>query len=108
VQIGNCGSPIELDEGWLLLTHGVGPVRRYSIGAVLLDKTDPARVLARSREPLVRPEAPEREGYVPNVVYTCGGMRFNDRIVLPYAVSDTFSTVATMKIAALLASLQSC
>ena len=65
VQIGNCGSPIELDEGWLLLTHGVGPVRRYSIGAVLLDKTDPTKVLARSREPLVRPEAPDREGYVP-------------------------------------------
>jgi predicted GH43/DUF377 family glycosyl hydrolase len=108
VQIGNCGSPIELDEGWLLLTHGVGPVRRYSIGAVLLDKTDPARVLARSREPLVRPEAPDREGYVPNVVYTCGAMRFNDRIILPYAVSDTFSTVATMKISALLESLQSC
>jgi predicted GH43/DUF377 family glycosyl hydrolase len=106
VQIGNCGSPIELDEGWLLFTHGVGPVRRYSIGAVLLDKADPTRVLARSREPLVRPEAPDREGYVPNVVYTCGAMRFNDWIILPYAVSDTFSTLATMKIAALLASLQ--
>jgi predicted GH43/DUF377 family glycosyl hydrolase len=108
VQIGNCGSPIELDEGWLLLTHGVGPVRRYSIGAVLLDKADPTRVLARSAEPLVRPEAPDREGYVPNVVYTCGGMRFNDRVILPYAVSDTFSTVATMKISALLGSMQSC
>jgi predicted GH43/DUF377 family glycosyl hydrolase len=106
VQIGNCGSPIELDEGWLLFTHGVGPVRRYSIGAVLLDKADPTRVLARSREPLVRPEAPDREGYVPNVVYTCGAMRFNDWIILPYAVSDTFSTLATMKIAALLGSLQ--
>jgi predicted GH43/DUF377 family glycosyl hydrolase len=108
VQIGNCGSPIELDEGWLLLTHGVGPVRRYSIGAVLLDKTDPTKVLARSGEPLVRPEAPDREGYVPNVVYTCGAMRFNDRIILPYAISDTYSTVATMKVAALLGSLQSC
>ena len=75
VQIGNCGSPIELDEGWLLLTHGVGPVRKYSIGAVLLDKNDPSKVLARSREPLVRPEPSEREGYVPNVVYTCGAMR---------------------------------
>ena len=107
VQIGNCGSPIELDEGWLLLTHGVGPVRRYSIGAVLLDKADPTKVLARSTEPLVRPEAPDREGYVPNVVYTCGGMRFNDRIILPYAVSDTFSTVATMKISALLGSMHS-
>jgi predicted GH43/DUF377 family glycosyl hydrolase len=108
VQIGNCGSPIELDEGWLLLTHGVGPVRRYSIGAVLLDKANPAKVLARSAEPLVRPEPSDREGYVPNVVYTCGGMRFKDRIILPYAVSDTFSTVATMKISALLGSLQSC
>ncbi len=88
------------------MTHGVGPVRRYSIGAVLLDKTDPTRVLARSREPLVRPEAPDREGYVPNVVYTCGGMRFKDRIILPYAVSDTFSTVATMKVSSLLDSLQ--
>jgi len=107
VQIGNCGSPIELDEGWLLLTHGVGPVRRYSIGAVLLDKTNPARILARSREPLVRPEPSNREGYVPNVVYTCGGMRHKERVILPYAVSDTFCTVATMKIPALLESLQS-
>jgi predicted GH43/DUF377 family glycosyl hydrolase len=106
VQIGNCGAPIELDEGWLLFTHGVGPVRRYSIGAVLLDKTDPSIVLARSSEPLVRPEASDREGYVPNVVYTCGGMRHGDRIVLPYAISDTFCSVATMKISALLDNLQ--
>jgi predicted GH43/DUF377 family glycosyl hydrolase len=102
VQIGNCGSPIELDEGWLLLTHGVGPVRKYSIGAVLLDKHDPSRVLARAREPLVRPEPTEREGYVPNVVYTCGALRHGDRIILPYAVSDTFSNFATINIAALL------
>ena len=106
VQIGNCGSPIELDEGWLLLTHGVGPVRKYSIGAVLLDKKDPSKVLARSREPLVRPEPSEREGYVPNVVYTCGAMRHNDQIVLPYAVSDTFSKFATIKIAALMRSFE--
>ena len=106
VQIGNCGSPIELDEGWLLLTHGVGPIRKYSIGAVLLDKEDPSRVLARSREPLVRPEPSEREGYVPNVVYTCGAMRHNDQIVLPYAVSDTFSKFATIKIAALMRILE--
>ena len=106
VQIGNCGSPIELDEGWLLLTHGVGPIRKYSIGAVLLDKQDPSRVLARSREPLVRPEPSEREGYVPNVVYTCGAMRHNDQIVLPYAVSDTFSKFATIKIAALMRILE--
>ncbi len=105
VQIGNCGSPIELDEGWLLFTHGVGPVRKYAIGAVLLDKKDPSKVLARSREPLVRPDATEREGYVPNVVYSCGALRHGDRIVLPYAVSDSFSNFATMKIAALLRAL---
>jgi len=98
VQIGSCGSPIELDDCWLLLTHGVGPVRKYSIGAVLLDKKDPSKVLARSREPLVRPEPSEREGYVPNVVYTCGGMRHRDQIILPYAVSDTFSKFATIKV----------
>jgi predicted GH43/DUF377 family glycosyl hydrolase len=106
VQIGTCGSPIELDEGWLLFTHGVGAVRRYSIGAVLLDKSDPSKVLARSREPLVRPEASEREGYVPNVVYTCGGIRHGERIILPYAISDTYSNFATLKIAALLSSLE--
>ena len=101
VQIGNCGSPIELDDCWLLLTHGVGPVRRYSIGAVLLDKKDPSKVLARSREPLLHPEPTEREGYVPNVVYSCGALRSGGHIILPYAVSDTFSNFATMEIAAL-------
>jgi predicted GH43/DUF377 family glycosyl hydrolase len=102
VQIGNCGSPIELDEGWLLLTHGVGPVRKYSIGAALLDKNDPSKVLARSVEPLLHAESSEREGYVPNVVYTCGAIRHNDQIILPYAISDTYSNFATIKIAALL------
>ena len=102
VQIGNCGSPIELDEGWLLLTHGVGPMRRYSIGAALLDKQDPSKVLARLPEPLLRPGRSAREGYVPNVVYTCGAMRHNDRIILPYAVCDTFSNFATIEISALL------
>jgi predicted GH43/DUF377 family glycosyl hydrolase len=106
LQIGNCGSPIELDDGWLLLTHGVGPVRKYSIGAVLLDKANPSKVLARSREPFVRPEPSEREGYVPNVVYTCGAMRHNDQIILPYAVSDTFTNFATIKIAALMQSME--
>jgi predicted GH43/DUF377 family glycosyl hydrolase len=106
VQIGNCGSPIELDEGWLLLTHGVGPVRKYSIGAALLDKNDPSKVVARSREPLLRPEPSEREGYVPNVVYTCGAMRHNDQIILPYAVSDTFSNFATIKISALMQAMK--
>jgi predicted GH43/DUF377 family glycosyl hydrolase len=102
VQIGNCGSPVELDDCWLLLTHGVGPVRKYSIGAVLLDKKDPSKVLARSREPLVYPAPGEREGYVPNVVYTCGAMRHGDQIMLPYAVSDTFTSFATIKIATLM------
>jgi predicted GH43/DUF377 family glycosyl hydrolase len=102
VQIGNCGSPIELDEGWLMLTHGVGPVRKYSIGAVLLDRADPSKVIARTREPLIRPEPSERQGYVPNVVYTCGAMRHNDQIILPYAVSDTFSKFATIKITELM------
>ncbi|WP_029584761.1 glycoside hydrolase family 130 protein [Bradyrhizobium sp. URHD0069] len=107
VQIGNCGSPIELDEGWLLLTHGVGPVRKYSIGAALLDKSDPSKVLARSREPLLGPEPSEREGYVPNVVYTCGAIRHDDQIILPYAVSDTFSNFATIKISALMQAMKS-
>jgi predicted GH43/DUF377 family glycosyl hydrolase len=106
VQIGNCGSPIELDEGWLLLTHGVGPVRKYSIGAALLDKNDPSKVLARSTEPLLKPEPSEREGYVPNVVYTCGAMRHNDQIILPYAVSDTFSNFATIKISSLMQAMR--
>jgi predicted GH43/DUF377 family glycosyl hydrolase len=106
VQIGNCGSPIELDEGWLLFTHGVGPVRRYSIGAALLDKADPSKVLARSREPLVHPDPSQREGYVPNVVYTCGAIRHGSRIVLPYAISDTFSNFATIKIDALLGAME--
>jgi predicted GH43/DUF377 family glycosyl hydrolase len=107
VQIGNCGAPIELDEGWLLLTHGVGPVRRYSIGAVLLDKADPSKVLARTREPLLRPDLSEREGYVPNVVYTCGAMRHGGKLVLPYAVSDTFCNFASIDISALLGIMES-
>jgi predicted GH43/DUF377 family glycosyl hydrolase len=105
VQIGNCGSPIELDEGWLLLTHGVGPVRRYSIGAALLDKKDPSKVLGRLREPLLRPDPSDREGYVPNVVYTCGAMRHRDKIIFPYAVSDTFCNFATIEIASLVAAM---
>lgn len=102
VQIGNCGSPVELDEGWLVFIHGVGAVRKYSIGAVLLDKQDPSRVIGRTREPIVRPEMTEREGYVPNVVYTCGAMRHGKRIILPYAVSDTFTKIIVLEIADLL------
>ncbi len=106
VQIGNCGSPVELDEGWLLFTHGVGPVRHYSIGAVLLDKHDPTKVIGRSRLPLVQPEKPEREGYVPNVVYSCGALRWGDLVVLPYAICDTYSTFATIRIDRLVAILR--
>ena len=106
VQIGNCGSPIELDEGWLLLTHGVGPVRKYSIGAVLLDKQEPSKVLARTREPLLRPDPSEREGYVPNVVYTCGAMRHGDLVIFPYAVSDSFSRIATIGISSLMKAME--
>ncbi len=106
VQIGNCGSPIELDEGWLLLTHGVGPVRKYSIGAALLDKNDPSKVIGRLREPLLRPDPSEREGYVPNVVYTCGAMRHRDKIIFPYAVSDTSCNFATIDVASLIGSME--
>lgn len=105
VQIGTCGCPIELDDCWLLLTHGVGPVRKYSIGAVLLDKKDPSKILGRSHEPLIRPEPHEREGYVPNVVYTCGALRHGDRTILPYAVSDTFSNFASIRIDDLMKSI---
>ena len=106
VQVGTCGSPIELDDGWLLLTHGVGPVRKYSIGGVILDKRDPSKVIGRTREPLIHPEATEREGYVPNVVYTCGAMRLENKIILPYAISDTFSTFATITITSLMEAMR--
>lgn len=102
VQIGNCGPPIELDEGWLLLTHGVGAMRKYAIGAVLLDKEDPSRVLARSPEPILSAAGVDREGYVPNVVYTCGAMRHGDRIFMPYGVADSSVAFAFVPITRLL------
>ncbi|MFC3711340.1 glycoside hydrolase family 130 protein [Sphingoaurantiacus capsulatus] len=89
VQIGNCGPPIELDEGWLLLTHGVGAMRKYAIGAVLLDKDDPSKLLGRTPEPILAAKDQDREGYVPNVVYTCGAMRSGDQIFMPYGVADS-------------------
>jgi predicted GH43/DUF377 family glycosyl hydrolase len=89
VQIGNCGSPIEIDEGWLLLTHGVGAMRKYSIGAVLLDKDDPRKVLGRTVQPILSPSDEDREGYVPNVVYTCGALAHGRRLFMPYAVADS-------------------
>ncbi len=99
VQLGNCGSPIETEAGWLVLTHGVGPMRKYSIGALLLDRQDPSRVIGRLREPLLRPAPDEREGYVPNVVYSCGGLVHAGCLILPYAVSDTASRFAVVPVA---------
>lgn len=105
VQIGNCGAPIELDEGWLLLTHGVGAMRKYSIGAVLLDKNDPSKVLGRSVQPLLSAADEDREGYVPNVVYTCGALKHGKQLFLPYGVADSSVTFAFVEIADLLADL---
>ncbi len=98
VQLGNCGSPIEIDEGWLVLSHGVGPMRKYCIGAFLLDKDDPSKVIGRLKEPLLQPNENEREGYVPNVVYTCGAMVHNKMLVLPYAISDYATSFALVKL----------
>ena len=105
VQIGNCGSPIELPEGWLVLTHGVGPMRRYCLGAALLALHDPTRVLARLRAPLLAPAEGEREGYVPNVVYSCGSLVYAGSLILPFAVADTATTFATVSVADLLAAM---
>ena len=105
VKIGNCGSPIETEAGWLVITHGVGPMRKYCIGAMLLDLDDPAKVLAESVEPLIRPDANGREGYVPNVVYTCGALLHRGRLILPYGISDTVSTIVTIPLDELLSSL---
>ncbi len=101
IQIGNCGSPIETDAGWLVLSHGVGPVREYSIGAFLLDKDDPCKVLGRLHEPLLTPTEEERRGYVPNVVYTCGALVHGGQLIIPYAYADhatTFATVALQEV----------
>ena len=89
IQIGNCGPPVELDEGWLVLTHGVGAMRKYAIGAVLLDKADPSKVLGRTAVPLLSAADEDREGYVPNVVYTCGAIRAGDDLFVPYGVADS-------------------
>src|SRR4051794_34474914 len=96
VQLGNCGSPIETEAGWLVLTHGVGPMRRYAMGAFLLDRDDPARLIGRLATPLLEPDANEREGYVPNVVYSCGGLVHGRDLVIPYAMSDYASSFATV------------
>jgi predicted GH43/DUF377 family glycosyl hydrolase len=106
VKIGNCGSPIETEAGWLVITHGVGPMRKYCIGAALLDLEDPSRVIGRLRHPLIAPEGNEREGYVPNVVYSCGALVHAGRLILPYAMSDTATAIVSLELDELLACLQ--
>ena len=98
VQLGNCGSPLETEAGWLVLTHGVGPMRKYAMGAFLLDLDDPSRVIGRLDVPLLEPDANEREGYVPNVVYSCGAVIHNRELIIPYAMSDYASTFATVSL----------
>ncbi len=105
IQIGNCGSPIEIEEGWLTFTHGVGVVRNYSVGACLLDKKDPSKVLARLEHPLLQPDGEWRDGYVPNVVYSCGALLRDRQVLLPYGVADNFATFATVDLDQLLAAM---
>ena len=106
IQIGNCGSPIEIDEGWLLLTHGVGVVRSYCIGAVLLDRDDPSKVLGRLVHPLIEPGPDQREGYVPNVVYSCGGIVRGRTLLLPYGVADQFTAFGIVSVDELVAAMR--
>jgi predicted GH43/DUF377 family glycosyl hydrolase len=101
IQIGNCGSPIEIDEGWLVLTHGVGVARTYCIGACLLDKADPSKIIGRTVRPILEPEATFRDGYVPNVVYSCGALVRGRSLLLPYGVADNFAAFATFELDAL-------
>ena len=106
IQIGNCGSPIEIDEGWLVLTHGVGAMRQYSIGAVLLDRDDPSKIVGRTRNPILQAENDDRNGYVPNVVYTCGGMRVGDQLFMPYGISDSSIGFAFLPLKDLVAAME--
>ena len=105
IQLGNAGSPLETEAGWLVITHGVGPFRQYSLGAILLDKEDPARVIGHLAEPLLVPADDERDGYVPNVVYSCGSMISGETLVLPYGFSDVGTRIATVPLEDLLARL---
>lgn len=107
IQIGNCGSPIETEDGWLIITHGVGPMRRYCLGASLLKLDDPSVEIGRLSEPLIIPNKDEREGYVPNVLYSCGSIVHNDKLIIPYGLSDYCSSFATVDINALLEKLKS-
>ena len=106
VKIGNCGSPLETEAGWLVLTHGVGAMRKYCLGACLLDLNDPSRVIGRLTEPLLCPNEAEREGYVPNVVYTCGAMLQGRELIIPYAMSDYATSFATVSLDDLLAAMR--
>ena len=106
IQIGNCGSPIETDAGWLVLSHGVGPMRKYCIGAFLLDRDDPAKVIGRLREPLLKPNENEREGYVPNVVYTCGALLHRGELIIPYGLADHATGFATVPLDEVLAAMR--
>lgn len=106
VQMGNCGSPLEIDEGWLVLTHGVGTVRNYCIGACLLDKKDPSKLLVRTPRPVIAPSPHERDGYVPNVVYSCGALLGDRTLLLPYAVADSFSAFGSLSVEDLLACME--
>jgi predicted GH43/DUF377 family glycosyl hydrolase len=106
LQIGNCGSPIETDAGWLVLTHGVGPMRTYSVGAILLDLDDPTRILGQLHEPLLTPAVDEQDGYVPNVVYSCGALVHAGMLVMPYGIGDGAIGLATVPLLELLGALQ--
>ena len=105
VQIGNCGSPIEIAEGWLVLTHGVGMVRSYCIGAALLDRDDPTKVIGRLPEPLIQPDGETWDGYVPNVVYSCGALVRGRTLLLPYALADDMTSFATASLDELVAAM---
>jgi predicted GH43/DUF377 family glycosyl hydrolase len=106
IQLGNCGSPVETEAGWLVLSHGVGPMREYCIGAFLLDLEDPTKVLGRLREPLLKPNAAEREGYVPNVVYTCGFLVHQDHLIIPYGLADHATGFASVPMAEVLSAME--
>jgi predicted GH43/DUF377 family glycosyl hydrolase len=102
IQIGNCGSPIRTEHGWLLFTHGVGAMRKYALGCALLDLDDPSKVIARASEPVLTAEDADRSGYVPNVVYTCGALKVGERLLVPYGISDSSVGFATVEIERLL------
>ncbi len=105
MKIGNCGSPIETEAGWLVITHGVGPMRKYCLGAALLDLENPTKVIGRLNDPLLTAEGSEREGYVPNVVYSCGSLLHGRNLILPYAMSDRTTSIATVPLDDLLTRL---